>query len=409
MALFALVGGFAVGAVAERVSPAAAQALLSVADPVGALWVNAIRMTVVPLVVSLVITGIVQSRDSRSVGRLSTRSIVTFVVLLLVIATAVALVAPPMFALLQIDPAAAETLRASVAGAAESPPLPSIASWITGTVPVNPVKAAVDGAMLPLLVFAVLFALALRKINPQGREACGSFFAAVAEAMMVIVRWILAVTPIGVAALALSLGVRLGTGTVGAVAFYLIVHVLLALLAALALYPVVRVVAGVPMGRFARAALPAQLVAASTRSSLAATPAMLDAARRDLGMSDEASGFVIPFAVSVFRLNLAVSWTVGALFIAKLYGVPFGAAAVASVALASVALSFSVPGIPSGSLFIVAPVFVSLGLPVEGVGILIALDTIPDIAKTTLNVTGHLTAAAIANRGTLRETQPVLL
>jgi len=154
----------------------------------------------------------------------------------------------------------------------------------------------------------------------------------------------------------------------------------------------------VPLQTFARAAVPAQAVAMSTRSSLAALPAMLEAATTRLGIPSETAAFVLPFAVSIFRLNLAVSWTVGALFLAQLYGVPFGTAAVITVAASAVAMSFSVPGIPSGSLFIIAPILPLVGLPVEGVGILIALDTLPDVLKTLLNVTGHLTATVLVTR-----------
>jgi proton glutamate symport protein len=107
---------------------------------------------------------------------------------------------------------------------------------------------------------------------------------------------------------------------------------------------------------------------------------------------------VVPFAVSVFRLNLAVSWIVGGLFVAKLYDVPFGLPAIVTFTVAAVVMSFSVPGIPSGSLFIIAPLFPTVGLPVEGVGILIALDALPDVFKTALNVTGHLTSAVLLSR-----------
>jgi Na+/H+-dicarboxylate symporter len=122
---------------------------------------------------------------------------------------------------------------------------------------------------------------------------------------------------------------------------------------------------------------------------------MLDAAETRLGVSRAISGFVVPFAVSILRLSVVVSWIVGGLFIAKLYNLPFGVSAVATVAVASVVMSFSVPGIPSGSLFIIAPLLPSVGLPVEGVGLLIAVDAIPDVFKTLTNVTGHLTSVVI--------------
>jgi Na+/H+-dicarboxylate symporter len=301
------------------------------------------------------------------------------------------------------DPVAAAALRAAMAqSSGTSPEIPTFGSWLTGLVPVNPVKAMVDGAMLPLIVFTVSFALALRSAPAKPREAVAAFFRGVADAMLVLVRWVLAAAWLGVGALALALGARLGVGAAGAVGYYLVVHGALLVFAVGLLYAVAWGAGRVPLRTFARAAVPAQAVAMSTRSSLAALPAMLEAATTRLGIPAETAAFVLPFAVSIFRLNLAVSWTVGALFLAQLYGVSFGTASVITVAASAVAMSFSVPGIPSGSLFIIAPILPLVGLPVEGVGVLIALDTLPDVLKTLLNVTGHLTATVLVTRDTPR-------
>jgi Na+/H+-dicarboxylate symporter len=397
-AIVALAAGFAVGVAWRLWSGDSSGLALNVADPVGTIWVNAIRMTVVPLVVSLIVTGIAQSRDTKSVGRLGVRAMVTFVALLGVVSLITALLAPWVFSFLESDPAASATLRQSVSAVAQPVAVPGVVAWLTGLVPVNPVKAAADAAMLPLLVFTVSFALACRYLPLRERSAITGLFQATGDAMLIVVRWVLWVAPIGIFALALALGIRLGAGAAGTVAFYLVVHSALLLLAIAVLYLAALVVGRVPLARFARAAAPAQVVAMSTRSSMAALPAMLEAAEQALGISRERVGFLVPFAVSVFRMNQAVSWVVGGLFVAALYGVPFDAREIATLAVACVAMSFSVPGIPSGSLFMIAPFFVMVGLPAEGVGVLIALDTIPDVFKTSLNVTGHLTATAIAAR-----------
>jgi Na+/H+-dicarboxylate symporter len=398
-AVAALLVGFTAGAVLNAVSESSAQLVLKVADPVGTLWVNGIRMTVIPLVVSLLVTGVTQSRASGDVGRLGGRVLLVMVVMLAGIMTLTAMLAPPLYRLLTIDPQAAASLRASVAGSVgQTPELPTFASWITSLVPVNPVKAAADGAMLPLIVFTLAFALAMRLLPDDDRAMIAGFFRGVSEAMMVMVRWVLALAPVGIGALALSLGIRLGAGAAGAVGFYFASLLGLLVVAILVMYVVALVFTGVPFGTFVRAIMPAQAIAASTRSTLAAIPVMLEAATQKLGLSPTAAGFLVPFSVSVFRLNLTVSWIVGGLFVARLYGVEFPLSSVITFGVAAALLSFSVPGIPSGSLFIITPLFPQVGLPAEGVGILIALDALPDVLKTLLNATAQMTAVTIVGK-----------
>lgn len=394
----ALVAGFLVGGTVAATSARVAAPLLAITGPVGTLWVNAIRMTVIPLVVSLLITGVASMSDLRSVGRIGVRSMAWFVALLAAVGLMVALIAPALYSFYAVDPASAAALRASVAATElQVPELPTFAAWLSSLVPVNPIKAAVDGAILPLLVFSVAFALGVAHLPAPARQHVVGLFRAIGDAMLRVVGWVLRLSPVGVFALAVTLGGRLGYSGAGAIGFYFLTHCALLLLSAALLYPVACVFGRVPWRAFARSALPAQTVAMGTRSSLAALPAMLEAAEHELRLSREVSGFALPLGVSVFRLNVAVSWIVGGLFIGQLFGLPFGVQAIATFYLASIVMSFSVPGIPSGSLFIIAPLLPTVGLPVEGVGILIALDAVPDIFKTMLNVTGHLTVATVVD------------
>jgi Na+/H+-dicarboxylate symporter len=396
-ALAGLVLGLALGIAAAASDSAAVLRVVRWIEPVGTLWVNAIRMTVIPLIVASLVVA-VSGAGARTVGRLGTRALVVFAVLLASVAVLGALAAPPLFARLRIDPVAAESIRAG-ASAVQRPALPTLADWIVGLVPANPIRAAADGAMLPLIVFTLAFGLALGRVAPERRAAVVGFFDGVAVATTVLVRWILALAPIGVFALALALATRLGAGVMGAAAFYLAAHSALLAAALLLLYPVAVLGGRVRPGRFARAALPAQVVAATTRSSMAALPAMVAAAGDTLGLRPGVTSFALPLAVSTFRLNQPVSWQAMALFAAALYGVRLGPADVATLAAASVLMSFSVPGIPSGSLFVIAPFLAAVGIPPEAVGVLIALDLVPDVFKTLLNVTAHLTAVTVLDGG----------
>jgi Na+/H+-dicarboxylate symporter len=317
-----------------------------------------------------------------------------FIVLLALLAVMATLVAPLLFDGLTIDAVAAESIRAGTE-ARDQPALPSFGDWLTEVVPINPIRAAADGAMLPLVVFSLAFGIALSRLSSSRREPVIGFFSAVSDAMLLLVRGILIVAPLGIFALALPLAVRLGTGVVGAVGFYLAAHSGLLLLATLALYVIVALFSRVSVRQFARAALAPQLVAVTTRSSMAALPANVVAAERVLGLLRRLVSFALPFAVSVFRLNQPISWLAMALFAAKLYGVELDLTSIITLAVSSVLLSFSVPGIPSGSLFIVAPFFAAHGIPAESIGVLIAVDLVPDVFKTLCNVTGHLTAVTL--------------
>jgi proton glutamate symport protein len=152
------------------------------------------------------------------------------------------------------------------------------------------------------------------------------------------------------------------------------------------------------MALFARAALPAQSVAFASSSSIASPPALVDGAERVLEVPKRVSGFVVPLSVSMFKIAAPVSWTMGASFVAWFYGIPLGLGALATIAFASIILAFAAPGVPRGGFLVLAPLFVSIGLPVEGIGILIAVDAIPDIFATVLNSTGYLAATAIVAR-----------
>src|SRR6201999_435055 len=131
---------------------------------------------------------------------------------------------------------------------------------------------------------------------------------------------------------------------------------------------------------------------------LAALPAMLDGAERVLGIPPEVTSFVLPLGVSLLRASTGLSWIVYALFLGKLYGIALGASQIIGIAAVAIVMSFSVPGIPSGGLLIATPYFMAVGLPPQGIGILIALDAIPDIFKTLVIVTCHVSAAAIVAR-----------
>lgn len=366
--------------------------------PLGILWVNAIRMTVFPLVVSLIITGVASATDVASVGKLGARTLTVFIVLLIGTAFVVMPFAPFLFALLPNDavrpplPSGAAQAASEVAASGQNL---TFAQWLTSLITSNPIASAANGQIVPLIIFTLLFALAITRAPSAARGSLVAFFQALGDAMLVLVRWIILLAPIGVFALVLPIAARAGAAFVGAIGFYMVAYSVASLVATALLYPVVVFFARIPLKRFARAVLPAQLVALSTSSSLAALPALVEGAERELELPERVNGFVLPLAVSMFKIAGPVSWTVGALFIGWFYNVPLGVRELATIAVASVFLGFAGPGIPRGAFISLAPLFVAIGLPAEGIGILIAVDAIPDIFSTVLNTTGNMAATAI--------------
>jgi len=404
--LIALTAGVGVGLLLSEIDPNLSRSVASAVEPVGTLFVNAIRMTVIPLVVSSLIVGIATSASGAAVAKIGGRGILVFLLLLTASGIVGALVSPPVLSRINVDGAAVASLRASAASGpnvATGNAVQTPAEWLVALVPSNPFKAAADGAMLPLIIFALVLGLALISAPATSRDRIVTVFRGVAESMLVVVRWLMVVAPIGVFALALPLVARLGLSAIGALATYVVlVSLAVAVFSLGVLYPAAVLIGGVKFRDFAKAAAPAQAVAISARSSLAALPALIDGARNKLGLPEEITGFFLPLASATFRVGATLGLTTGSVFIARLYGVDIGPSQLVTIVLTAIITSFSIPGIPGGSIIAMVPVLTSVGLPIEGIGILLGVDTIPDMFRTAANVTGQLAAATVVSRGAPR-------
>lgn len=406
--LLALVLGLGLGLMLAQSDLAWGPSVLAVLGPVGTVFINAIRMTVIPLVVSSLIVGVTSAPDPRAVGRIGARALVLFVVFVGIAAAFGVLLGAPLLALLPLDPASVESLRAGAAAAGATAAegaksIPSVGEWLVALVPANPIKAAADGAMLPLIVTSVVFAAALMQVSPERRAAVVRIVEGVMDASLALVRAILEFAPIGVFALAVPLAATMGANALGAILGYVVIVSGICVLFWFAvLYPAAVFAGGADLRTFAKATLPAQSIAFSSRSSLAALPALLESVRDTLKLPPAIGSFLIPLAATMFRCGAGIGQTVGVLFIARLYGIDLGAAQLATIAVTSLVTSFSVPGVPGGSIIVMVPVLMAAGIPVEGIGILLGADTIPDMFRTTTNVTGHMTAAVILARAETR-------
>lgn len=398
--LLSLVVGLSAGIALAAFSPGWVPGVAGVAEPIGSAWLHGLQMTIVPLVVSLLVTGVAATAEAAKAGRLAARAIALYVGLLFCSAAAAAVLTPLFLQLVPLPAASAAALRGALTGAQAIPEVPPLGEFLAGVVPSNVVKAAGDNAFLSLIIFTLVFAFALGRIEPELRVLLTRFFTALRDTMLVVIDWVLWIAPVGVFALALVVGARAGTGAFGALVHYILTVVAVGVVVSLFAYPLVLIGARLPLGRFMRAALPAQVVAISTQSSLASLPAMLEGTRA-AGVPVRVGGVTLPLAVAVFRatgpaMNLAV-----AIYVARWFGVEltFGTIATATVVATLTSLgSVSLPGTVS-YVSAIAPVAATLGAPVAPLGLLVAVETIPDIIRTVGNVTMDIATTALLGRG----------
>jgi proton glutamate symport protein len=393
--------GLAMGAVAGILlalfDPALAGTLANAAQPIGRLWLNALQMTVVPLVFALMVIGVNTAADAAASGQIARRALLVFVLLLSAGAIFTVLAAPALLSLVPRDPALVASLQAATSTTATNAAPPTLADWFAAVVPSNPIAAAAQSAMLPLVVFALFFGFALTRIEAERRKRALDLFQAIADTMIVIVRWVLWAAPIGVLALVFAVCARAGVSMLSALGYYILLQCSIYIVVTLLLYGVVAAFGSESIRRFAAGALPAQVIAASTQSSLASLPAMLENAQTRLGYPRSVTALVLPMAVALFRITSPIQYLNAALFVAWAYGIEPSAAQLAAGTALAVVLSLGAVGLPGQVSFMAStlPVTQTLGLPVDPLGMLLAVDTIPDVFATTGNVTADMTAASV--------------
>jgi proton glutamate symport protein len=312
-------------------------------------------------------------------------------------------VAFPFFARLDIDKNVVARLNESASVHTAQALSPSLGQWLTELVPTNVFKTAADGSLLPLIVVSLAFGLSLKQVEEQRRATVLRFFHGIADAFLVFVTYVVKLAPIGVFALAVPLAARMGTSAVRVLALYIVIlSAVIVAFSILILYPGAVVFGRVPMLRFAKAAAPAQAVTFASRSSLAALPAVYEGTRDVLALPEDIYGFFLPLAASTFRVGGVMVEVVGALFLARLYGIPLNPLQLMTIMVAAIVTSLTVPGVPGGGIIVMAPVLAAVNIPAEGIGILLAVDTIPDMFRSTANVTAWLCVVSMLSRGATR-------
>jgi len=389
--LGALFAGLLLGALIANAGDAWREPLVRFASTIGGLWLDALKMTVIPLIIALLVTGIVGGADAARAGGVAGRSFAWFVAVLTGSALFGALMMIGLLNLFPLPVEAANALRAGLAGVdanAAASSVPTLDDFIKGVIPTNPIAAAANDKILPLVVFTALFAFAVTRIEPAQQRMIAGLFQAIEKAMLVLIGWVLALAPYGVFGLAFAVGAGAGGAAFGAVLHYVLLASAIGILVMLAGYGIALFGARWSLRAFTRAMIAPQTVAISTQSSLACLPAMLEAAK-ELGVPERNRDVGLPLAVALFRasgpaVNIAV-----AIYVAYWLQIDLTWWNVAAgVAVASVASYWAV-SLPGALSFVtsIAPIALVMGLPIEPLALLIAVEVIPDIFRTLSNVT----------------------
>jgi proton glutamate symport protein len=408
--LLALVLGLAAGAFAASRGDGIREPALQLTSWIGGVWLDALKMTVIPLIVALLIVGIAKSAEAARAGRIAGRS-VTWIV---IVCTSSAIFGTMMMLLLTnvfpLPQTAAEALRAGLAGitpGAAAGPMPGVADFFREIVPDNVIAAASNGEVLPLVVFSLLFALAASRIGGEHRRALVGLFEAIADALLIVIGWVLWIAPVGVFALAFTVGASAGAAAFAGVLHYILLISAVGVLVTLWGYPIALLAGGMRLGEFSKAMIAPQSVAISTRSSLASLPAMLAAARA-MGVREQVADVTLPLSVALFRatgpaMNVAVAF-----YVAHWLGIePTIGQIIAATAVAAV-MSYGAISLPGEVSFIssIAPIAMALGVPILPLGLLVAVEMIPDIFRTLGNVTLDVAVTAAVDRGVAVADEP---
>jgi Na+/H+-dicarboxylate symporter len=399
-ALGALVVGLVAGMLANRLDASARDAALGVASFVGTLWLNALKMTVIPLVVALLVVGVAKSAEAAQTGRVAGRSVLWIVIICTVSAVFGAIATVLLTDAFPLPRATAALLQGALANVEKaSAPLAGPAEFFKGVIPPNLFAAADNGDILPLTVFALLFGLALTRLAAPARKSVVTFFEAIGDAFVIIIDWVLLLAPLGVFALAFTVGSAAGGAAFAGLGHYVVIISLIGVIVTLTAYPLASFLGRVGSVSFARGMIAPQAVAISTRSSLASLPAMLTASR-EMGIRENVADVTLPIAVALYRATGPAMNTAVAFYVAHWLGIqPTVSQMIAATAVGAV-MSYGAVSLPGEVSYIssIAPIAVTLGVPIAPLGLLVAVEMVPDIFRTVGNVTHDVALAAIVDR-----------
>jgi Na+/H+-dicarboxylate symporter len=400
--LIGLVLGVVAGLTANIADLGWMQALLQAVEPVGTIFIRLITMIVIPLVVASLLIGTASLGDIRKLGRIGGKTIAFYLTTTAIAVTIGLVLSQVVRPGSRIDPVTRDSLAASfaeeAAGRVElAAAKPSLVEVIVNMVPSNPVAAAANGDMLPLIIVTIIFGAAVSIIRPDRRDSVLGFFHGVNDAVLVVIDWVMRLAPYAVFALIASVVSRFGLDLLQSLLLYALTVVAGLLLHALGTYGLVlRVLVKMNPATFFKRIAEVPLVAFSTSSSNATLPLTMETAEEDLGISNEVSSFVLPLGATINMDGTALYQAVAVMFIAQIYAVDLSIGAQLTVVMTATLASIGTAGVPSAGIIMLIMVLQSVGMQAQtaaGIALILGVDRILDMLRTAVNVTGDLTAA----------------
>jgi Na+/H+-dicarboxylate symporter len=381
--------------------------IISYLKPIGSLFMRLIKMVIVPLVFASLLVGIASLGDIRKLGRLGGKTLGLYM-LTTAIAVTIGLlcahiISPGNF-ITESDQATLVAQFESAAGskASAAAEAPSTIDNILNIVPANPVNSLASGDMLQIIFFAVIFGVALTLMDEGKADIIVTFFDRIQEAMVLIIHMVMAIAPFGVAALVADVIGSSGASLLLALGVYAATVLTGLFLHALLVYGgLVKLFTNLKLGAFLKAIRPAQLIAFSTSSSSATLPVSMECAEENLGISNSVSSFVLPLGSTVNMDGTALYQGVAAIFIAQVFGMQLGVGDQLTIVLTATMASVGAAGVPGAGMVTLAMVLTATGIPQVGIALILGMDRLLDMFRTSVNVTGDLavTSAMASTEG----------
>ncbi len=375
---------------------------LSIFEYIGTLFLNALKMIIVPLIASSIVVGMQGIGSSGNLGAIGMRTLVfyatTTLLAILIGLALINLVSPgtfdgrPVGELLAIDDDDGPAISASI----ETKGAGDVAEIFIRMVPPNIIKAAAEGQMLGLIFFALLFGFFITKLSDNLRDSFSRFWEATFQVMMSMTEWIMKFAPIGVFGLVAGVIAKTGFAAAKPLAiFSLTVFAALCVHALVILPLLLRYVGKVKPYATIKAVSPAMLTAFSTASSSATLPVTMRSLENNVGVSNSISSFVLPLGATVNMNGTALYECAAAMFIAQAYGLDLSLGIQFTIVVVALLTSIGVAGVPSASLVAIAIILGAVGLPVEAIGVLLVFDRVLDMCRTSVNIWGDAVCATI--------------